>query len=247
MAPKFLFSKIDMIKVIKTSLLIVIILSGIILIAMLIFFDRQDILLTSNTVDVKFIYDIPEVSDSLLLRHLEIENIYWSKRIEMASDKSIDMLVDLVSKEICLEINGVLVYTATIINYIFNSHLRKMLQGYDYKSWLNESRLLENEWASIAKEPIQIRDIRPRSEGETILTHFRDPEAENEARIILYFSGQLTLILRQVEPVPDSLRATDIPAVNKPYMIELFVSKTSAKTIFRAIKTGETMMVLRPE
>jgi len=190
-----------MIKVSKISLLIVTFLSGVILIVLFIFFDYQDLLLTSNPVDIQVMSDIPEVSDSLLIRHLEIDNIYWAKRIDMARDKSIDILVDLVSKEICLEINGILVYTATIKNYIFNSHLRRMLEGNGYKSWLNESRLLENEWASIAKEPIQIRDIRPRSEGETILTHFRDPEAENEARIILHFSGQLTLILRQVEPV----------------------------------------------
>jgi hypothetical protein len=236
-----------MIKVIKISLFIVIFLSGVILIVLFMFFDYQDLLLTSNPVDIQVMSDIPEMSDSLLLRQMEIDNIYWSKRIEMARDKSIDMLVDLVSKEICLEINGVLVYTATIKNYIFNSHLRKMLEGNGYKSWLSESRLLENEWASIAKEPIQIRDIRPRSEDETILTHFRDPEAENEARIILHYSGQLTIILRQIEPVPDSLRATDIPVVNKPYMIELFVSKISACTIFRALKAGESSLAIRSE
>ena len=236
-----------MVKFIKISLFIVIFLSGVILTVLFIFFDYQDLLLTSNPVDVQVISNIPEVSDSLLLRQLEIDNIYWSKRIAMARDKSIDILVDLVSKEICLEINGVLVYTATIKNYIFNSHLRKMMQGYGYKSWLNESRLLESEWASIAKEPIQIRDIRPRSEGKNILTHFRDPEAENEARIILHFSGQLTIILRQIEPVPDSLRATDIPVVNEPYMIELFVSKISAGTIFRALKAGESSLAIRSE
>ena len=236
-----------MIKAFKISLFIVTFLSGVILIVLFIFFDYQDLLLTSNPVDIQVMSDIPEVSESLLIRNLEIDNIYWAKRIDMARDKSIDILVDLVSKEICLEINGVLVYSATIKNYIFNSHLRRMLEGNGYKSWLNESRLLDKEWASIAKEPIQIRDIRPRSEGETILTHFRDPEAENEARIILHFSGQLTIILRQIEPVPDSLRATDIPIVNKPYMIELFVSKTSVKSIFRAIKTGETMIAFRPE
>jgi hypothetical protein len=236
-----------MIKVIKISLFIIIFLSGVILIVLFIFFDHQDLLLTSNPVDVQVMSDIPEMSDSLLLRHLEIDNIYWSKRIEMARDKSIDMLVDLVSKEICLEINGILVYTATINNYIFNSHVRRILEGNGYKSWLSESRLLQNEWASIAKEPIQIRDIRPRSAGENILTHFRDPEAEKEVRIILHFSGQLTIILRQIESVPDSLRATDIPVVNEPYMIELFVSKISAGTIFRALKSGESSLAIRSE
>ena len=191
--------------------------------------------------------DTDQISDSLKIRRLEIDNLYWKNRIEMANDKSIDLLIDFVSPEVSLEIEGILVYSAPVKNYIISSSLNNELANPSFKEWLNAPRLFENEWASVEKEPIQIRTIGPRSAGESMLTHFRDSEAEKESHIILNYSGRLTIILRQLELVADSLKAANIPIVDNPYVLEIFLSKTSVNTIYRALEAGTSQLSLRPE
>ncbi len=191
--------------------------------------------------------DTSKISQTHIQRRLEIDNIYWSTRIQMAQDKSIDLLLDLVTKEISLEIKGVLVYTAEISNYIFSSHLQNTVSGANFKSWIGRLRTLKYEWASIAKEPIQVRDIRPRSEGENILTHFRDPESDYESYVILRFTDDFVLIMRQIESVPDSLRASGIPPLPYPDKLEVFVSRLTVNTIYRALNPGNSTLAIRPE
>ena len=232
-------------KIIKISILLFVILLIITLIIFLFHYDIKDILYSSKPVEIVEFTDTDQISDSLKIRRLEIDNLYWTNRIEMANDKSIDLLIDLVSPEVSLEIKGVLVYSAPVKNYIMSSSLNNELADPSFKEWLSAPRLLENEWASVAKEPIQIRAIGPRSEGETMLTHFRDSEAEKESHIILNYSDRLTIILRQLELVANSLKAANVPIVDNPYVLEIFLSKTSVNTIYRALETGSSQMALR--
>jgi hypothetical protein len=237
-------------KTFKISILLAFIVLISIAVIFFIRYDIKDILYSSKPVEPVKIEESTEtdqISDSLKIRRLEIDNIYWKNRIEMAKDESIDLLIDLVSPELSLEIKGVLVYSAPVKNYIMSSQLISDLANPIFKEWLNSPRLLENEWGSVAKEPIQIRAIGPRSEGENILTHFRDSEAEKESHIILKYSGRLTIILRQLELVADSLKAVNVPMVDNPYVLEIFLSKTSVNTIYRALETGTSQLALRPE
>lgn len=232
-------------KIIKISILLFVILLISTLIILLFHYDIKDILYSSKPVEMEEFTDTDQISDSLKIRRLEIDNLYWKNRIEMANDKSIDLLIDLVSPEVSLEIKGVLVYNAPVKNYIISSSLNSELANRSFKEWLNAPHLLKNEWASVAKEPIQIRAIGPRSEGENILTHFRDFEAEKESHIILNYSNRLTIILRQIELVADSLKAANVPMVDDPYVLEMFLSKTSVNTIYRALETGSSQLALR--
>ncbi len=227
--------------------LILISISGIIILILYHMFDFSEYLISEKPAVIESASDTTYQTEIQQIRRLEIDNSFWRQRIDMAQDKSIDLLVDLHRKEMSIEIGGVLVYTSNMYNYILNTNLKNVLYREDYLSWLKMPRTLENEWASIAKEPIQIRDIRPRSENESVLTHFRNPEAERESYIKLYFSGQLEIVLRQVDSVPDSLRATDIPVTKNEYVLEMFVSKTTANIIFRALVTGESSLALRPD
>jgi hypothetical protein len=210
-------------------------------------YNIKDIVYSSKPVEVEELSDTDQISDTLRIRRLKIDNLYWKNRIEMANDKSIDLLIDLHSSEISLEIKGVLVYSAPVENFIMSAQLNRNLSQPTFTKWLNSPRLLEHEWGSIAKEPIQIRAIGPRSNGENMLTHFRDSETEKESHIILNYSGQTTIILRQTELIADSLKARSVPMIKDPFVIELFLAKTSVNTIYRALETGSSQMALRPE
>jgi len=229
----------------KISLILIIIIFVITFGILFFQYDIKDILYSSKPVEMEEFTDTDQISDSLKIRRLEIDNLYWKNRIEMANDKSIDLLIDLVSPEVSVEIKGVLVYSAPVKNYIISSSLNSELANPSFKEWLNAPHILENEWASVAKEPIQIRAIGPRSQGENMLTHFRDSEAEKESHIILSYSNRLTIIMRQIELVADSLKAANIPIVDDPYVLEMFLSKSSVNTIYRALETGTSQLALR--
>ena len=105
-------------KIIKISILLLVILLIITFIILLFHYDIKDILYSSKPVEMEDFTDTDQISDSLKIRRLEIDNLYWKNRIEMANDKSIDLLIDFVSPEVSLEIEGILVYNAPVKNYI---------------------------------------------------------------------------------------------------------------------------------
>ena len=189
----------------------------------------------------------PELSPDSL-RRLRLDNIFWTHRIELAQDKTIDLLLDLPARQILMEIQGVTVYSAPIVYYNPNDSLLALSRSDHITSWLEVPFLLESEQASIAKEPIQVKEIQVgASQDDDHMTRFRDPEKEEEVIINFFFNQRLTITLRQIEYMPgENSSAVRLPEPSE-YYLEIFLDQEAAKTIYRAVSVGQTGLALRPE
>ena len=182
------------------------------------------------------------------VRHLKLETIFWTHRIELAQDKTIDLLLDLPARQIMLEIQGVTVYVAPISYYNPNDAFLALSGSDQITGWLGKPFLLADEQASIAKEPIQVKEIQVgAAQSDDHLTRFRDPEQEEEVIINLFFDRELSITLRQIEFRPENTSPMNTPPASTDYYIEIFLDKEAAKTIYRAVSTEQTGLALRPE
>lgn len=236
-------------KIFKTILIATSILVITILLGVLYYFNiyREEPLADPADFDQSTLIFKSEKAIPDTLNRLKIDNLYWSNRLEMAGDESIDLLLDLVTQQLLIEIQGVTVYSSPVTYYTLSDSLLWILAADSLYVWLSTPFKLKTEWATVAKEPIQIREIRPRSTGENGLTRFRDPEAEKYVSILLGFSGNLSVSLRQIEAAPDTLYKPESPTVSAPYHIELLIPRVSAQAIYRAISANSTSLAFRPE
>ena len=236
-------------KILKTILITFAILITIIFLVILYYFQVYRTQPAADPAEVDQLAYSTESAESLpdTLRRLSIDNLYWENRLAMAADKSIDLLLDLVSRQIFIEIQGVTVYSTPVLYYTTNDSLQRLMASDSLLNWLSQSCMLQSEWATVAKEPIQVREIRPRSEGENGLTHFRDPEDDTYVNILLGFSGNLCLSLKQIEADTNPAIKAQLPVQHARFRIEVFVTRSSALTIYRAIAVNSTNLSIRPE
>lgn len=182
------------------------------------------------------------------LRRLQLDNNYWTHRIQLAQDKSIDLLLDLPARQILLEIQGVTVYSASIVYYNPNDALLALTGSERLSTWLAEPFLLVNEQASIAKEPIQVREIQVGADpSDDHMTRIREPEKDEEVIINLFFDRKLSITLRQIEFIPENRSDMIHMPDSTEYYLEIYLDKEAAKTIFRAVSIDQTGLALRPE
>ena len=196
----------------------------------------------------QFVNVTPDLAntDSQLVSQLRSERQFWQNRLQLAESNTINLLLNLDKNEVILELRGVTLFTCKIQNTIINQSLTEIIDGSNNVPWLSNPLVLRNEWATLAKEPIQVREIRPRSELENVLTHLRDPEDEIEAHVFLQFSDSLLLSLKQVEPgfvkSPDKFSGF---GEFEPHHIELYLARTEVVALYRAVNIGETKLAIR--
>ena len=236
-------------KIIKLILIIVTFIIVFLILGFIYFFQISDSQYTSDPLDFDHSAYTPEYKESLAdtIRRLRIDNLYWKNRLEMAEDESIDLLLDLVSRQIFIEIQGVNVYSSPVLYYTLNDSLQQFNSNDSVYKFLNHPLLLQSEQATIPKEPIQVREIRPRSDGENGLTHFRDPDSITYVNILLNFTGDLSITLNQVETAADPLNIPELPIRSSRFHIHVLLLRSSAETIYRAISIGHTSLALRLE
>ena len=242
-------AKKNIFKIILIFFLSLAFLSAIIIIYV---FNNPDLIssLDPTSTETDIVKESPVETDSL--RRLKLDNLYWTRRLELAADKSIDLLVDLPANEVLLEMQGVTVFITPIIYHNNNDALLNLCMSRELQDWLSKSFVLTSEWATITKEPIQIRDIRPgTTNSDDILIRLREPETEQDVVIFYGFSNQLTLAIKQVDnisdSVADSIRIIENQISASPYYLEIFIDHEAAKTIYRALSVEQTGLALRPE
>jgi hypothetical protein len=232
-------------KIVRTFAIGILIIFAALLTYLFLQTDLKDFIASLNPSEPAFLDHTPEIPDSIVIRRLKIDNVFWANRLKLARDESIDLLVDLIDNQISLEIRGVLVYKASIRNYVMSESLRNLIISDNYLDWLQEPGLLNKEWATIAKEPIQIREIKTDGAVDSSLSRIRDPEADVESIVLLNFSNQLALKLRQIESVQDVLVLPDSTHSANPYLLEIFTSKNSVNTVFRALNCNSSQLAIR--
>jgi hypothetical protein len=90
---------------------------------------------------------------------LEIIKNFWKNKIELANQDQYNIFIDLSDSLISLEMSGITAHSAKILNFEIAQNLKSLKQSKDIIKMLREPFHLLDEWASIPKNPIRIKDI----------------------------------------------------------------------------------------
>jgi hypothetical protein len=213
--------------------------------------DHKDKLLTDS------IYYVVKV-DSLKerLKQLEIEEIYWQNRIQMARDKSVDLAIDLVEHIIILEMNGVILKKNNIFTYQTSPSLSQVYNSDSLIFFLTTPFQLKNSWATIPKEPIIVKEIPKNPEEAYLNTPTEIPIDSSYVHLILQFNKNFSIEIIPQQKTKDrewliinkydgwlntSPAKKEIPMIEKcilplqKYWIKLYINNNDARVIYRAL------------
>jgi hypothetical protein len=187
---------------------------------------------------------------------LRRDEAFWNARLVLAKQEAIGLAVDIVDSVASLEIRGVPVRDCKIRGIKVSRALRLREDGSDWLNRLSKPLVLQNEDATIPKEPIRVTEA-PKDTIEAMKIAARPvPPDTLDVYFTFYFDGNLALTVRQFEkPTSEGSRqhtrlrlkehyqqakkavmALVHSNVPQPQMrIEVAVSQEDAKAIYRAL------------
>ena len=174
---------------------------------------------------------------------LKVQELFWKNRIELAREPYFVLTADLQDSLITLDMQGVQIHQARISGIQISQELYDSLYHPSLLRWLGTPFILENQDATVAKEPIQERFIASRREAESQLIHLREPEDSSYVSITLEFDRQLTLNLKECEG--DSVNYPLFPEVRKESgnRITVYLSRLDALAIYRALPEHTSLVI----
>jgi hypothetical protein len=199
------------------------------------------------------------------LTALELEKTFWNSRISLAKDDHHHLVLNLPDSALYLDIKGTTVHECPLNKYSISGTIMSLRETDQVKQWLHEPFQLENEWATIPKRPIRVKDISYVGWEADSLDFSPSGTDTTDVFIILQFSKDFNLGLRQVKEVPASdpfliHQINSDPdstllenAVNekqlfsqllKGYWIDISIPRSDAIAVFRAI-TKNSKIILR--
>ena len=94
-----------------------------------------------------------------ILIDLDIQKNFWKNKIKLADQDQYNLFINLSDSLISLEMNGITAHHAQILNYNLSDSIRSQRQSQDIIKLLSEPLEILDQWASIPKEPIRVKDI----------------------------------------------------------------------------------------
>ena len=90
---------------------------------------------------------------------LDIQKNFWNNKIKLADQEQYNLFINLSDSLISLEMNGITAHRAQILNFTLSDSIRSQRQSQDIIRLLSEPLEILDQWASIPKEPIRVKDI----------------------------------------------------------------------------------------
>ncbi|MGD9900889.1 MAG: hypothetical protein AB7T22_17320, partial [Calditrichaceae bacterium] len=90
---------------------------------------------------------------------LEIEENFWKNRVELAESGKLYLCIDLVDGYISLDMEGVRLRGCVIESRELSSAVDELKEQGGLKEWLSKPFTLQNEQATLPKQPILVKDI----------------------------------------------------------------------------------------
>ena len=195
---------------------------------------------------------------------LKTEEEFWKNRIRMARDTSVDMIIDLVDSVLVLEMKGVPMKESKIDEYRLSNLLFRIINSDSLPWFVNRIFVLKDDWATIPKEPIVIKEA-PKSPREVdIDTPIEIPVDTGKVQIIFHFNENLSIQIDPEQKINDDrwiiknkydtwipspaskkekrmLRESISPL--QKYWIKLQVDNNDARVIYRALLQGAEIVV----
>ena len=142
-----------------------------------------------------------ELSQKLV--DLEIEKNFWKNKIELADQDQYHIFIDLSDSLIFLELSGITAHTAKISNFEIADNFELLRQSEDIVRMLRKPFHLIDEWASIPKKPIRVKDISG-FQWEPDSLNFVPTQTDTDYVFIVFkCSKDLSVMISQKEIVGD--------------------------------------------
>lgn len=110
-------------------------------------------------------YNIPQTVDDPLLKlneklvGLEISKNFWENKIKLADQDHYNIFINLSDSLISLDINGITAHQTKILNFELAENIQLQKQNKEIINMLRDPFNLLDEWSSIPKDPVRVKDI----------------------------------------------------------------------------------------
>ena len=170
----------------------------------IVFFSERPQLPDDDSQPASKIDSLTILRDRLLTE--QTNAIFWEKRLQSAKEKkgAFRLVVDLSADSVYLEIKSIVLHSARIKRYLINDSLHTLKLSPRILNWLRQSYLLREEWASVYKQPVRLKDISDWGAFSENLDFTPTNVDTNDVFVLLRYSNNLSIAFRQEEPVSDS-------------------------------------------
>jgi len=139
----------------------------------------------------------PAIELNQQLIDLEIQKNFWKNKIKLADQDNYNLFINLSDSLVSLEISGITVHRAQLLNFDISESLRLQGNRHDIIEILSEPLDLLDEWASIPKEPIRVKDISGYKWSPDSLSFVPDQIDTDFVFIVLKCSRDITIMISQ--------------------------------------------------
>jgi hypothetical protein len=193
---------------------------------------------SNNTINVLHLKSLRSTDTTKAkLLNLKKEEAFWSNRLRLAEDKSIDLIIDMVQQEIILEVKGVPLRHARYAQS--RGDIRQRTQ--ELLQWSSQNFLLIRDEASIPKEPIHIRRLPEETSKLEEGYDFNFVDDVPTVFVRLNFDPDLELeFLESGKSIPDSLAKFE----RRKNWLQFTMNRSDIIAVYRALPEN-TIMLLR--
>lgn len=208
--------------------------------------------------------DDPLLKLNQQLMDIEISKHFWENKIKLSDMDYYNLFINLSDRLVSLETSGITVHDAKIFNFEIAENIQSFRDKKDIVMLLSEPLKLQDEWASIQKDPIRIKDISGYQWDPDSL-NFVPTEIDTEfVFVVLKYSKNISIMISQraiVGKMPSYIKADPMsrfeyimnknmeknkmpfsPLLQKNW-IGIEIPRSDAITIFRALKE-KSLLVL---
>jgi hypothetical protein len=128
---------------------------------------------------------------------LQIKKNFWKNKIKLADQDHYNLFIDLSESMVTLEISGIIAHSSTVSNFEVSENFQSLNRNEQIVKMLQEPFHLMEEWASVPKDPIRIKDISG-FEWNPDSLNFLPTEVDTDyVFLVLKCSRDLTVMISQ--------------------------------------------------
>ena len=133
------------------------------------------------------------------LEDVKSEEIFWQNRLEMAKSEQFNLVINLPESLLVLEFKGIGLHQCRIVEYHLSHSLDAEKSRESIKAFISQIPQLKNEWATIPKQPIRVRDIKDMIDTTSTLDFTLSARETSDVFVALQFSNDLMIGMSQIE------------------------------------------------
>jgi len=171
--------------------------------------------------------------------HKENEKAFQQARLSLAEKDSIYVILDVPNNLLSLEIKGVTVKKAKVINLEISNRF-SLISHENLLPWISQPFTLESDLSTIPKDPIVVKQAPKDTIEAAKMSNKPAPPDSTNVFFTLYFDRNLVLEIEQAEPL-------EVGATEKVKTYQKIKRKESTRSVFQLLRNpqqeGQPMLV----